>query len=110
MAPKDDQGRARQQSARDFRGLSSEVSKLGGTMKSYESINSADDEFGDGDRVMIGFTIGMRGFISRNDARIAAKTWRKLCEKYPKAFFALSVHNRRRMKPNLSIFQDYAAR
>ena len=46
---------------------------------------------GDGEGVHIELTIGMRGSLARSFAKAAARTWREMLKRHPKALFSVSI-------------------
>ncbi len=86
---KDDEHRARQLSDKDLSDPSNMLSKQGSPMVLWEDVDSASmkNEFGNGERTLMGFTIGMRGYFSRHEVKRGASAWRKACAQYPQALF-----------------------
>ena len=57
--------------------------------REYVDIGISDEVYGDG--TTITFTIGVRGALTKNEARSAARAWRKTIAKYPRASVCLRI-------------------
>ena len=58
---------------------------------SYEHGIPKDMPAGDGDRVIIPFIMGMRGSLTKTEARKGGAMWRDAIARYPKAIFHLQL-------------------
>src|ERR1700722_15845007 len=46
---------------------------------------------GDGEGMLVQLTVGARGSLTRSFAKAAAKTWREIVKRHPKATFGVSI-------------------
>src|SRR5262245_36815795 len=77
----------------DFRNVVGIARDLGMPQQvvSYEHGTPKDLPPGDGEGTIIPFVIGMRGRLSKTEARKAASMWRNAIARYPKAIFYLNL-------------------
>ena len=91
----EDPDSARRLAAKDVARLLATAHAIGGKdfhATGYDATSvGSTAALGDGEGVHIELTIGMRGSLARSFAKAAAKTWREMLKRHPKALFGVSI-------------------